>query len=303
MKIPKLITYYSVCYLVYKIIKNNLNKYKINIKKVNDDNINNDMDNNINNNKNRNNENGIDENKNKLNYKIDNINEKKYNTDKFNNINKINSSNENNTDNKVINTDKKENNYQIVSILNNNKNKKIKKNIQENNILNIDNENIIFENNIDNYLKFEFDANINCLYKIICDITFNNLLNNIKLIITNSNGNKKFIYDYEKDSNDYDKINKFGFILDNNQFIFNNLENKDKEIKNEKIYIYIFFFENNIKTLINNFSLIIKERELIKSNEAIVIFDINNNKYPLFPNTCNILDYVDFNDECSLIFV
>lgn len=269
MGISKFIKYYSVFYLVYRIIKTNLKKYK----NFNKKNI---LSSNLQYNTTNNNddivmcENIIS---NDYNIKYD----KDYSDCEDIDLNLENSNNDIDDSNK----------YQVVLY----KKKIPKKNIfEEKIILKEINENLLF-NNESNNLCYIFNSKPNSIYKIKCKLTFNQPISNINLIISNESKTKIFKYNYEKNCNIYEKIINFGFILENNEFTFDN---------DEKIYFYLFFPNN---TLVNNFSLLIIEKNIIKTSEAILIFEINDNKYPLYPNTCNILDYIEYTDNNLLFFI
>ena len=107
-------------------------------------------------------------------------------------------------------------------------------------------------------------------------MTVNNIENiNLKI----SNNNEEFVYNIEESS----KINKFSFVLDNNQF------------NNENISINLFFYNNNKKIDINNFYIEIIEKPILKAIDPIIIFNVNNNYNPIYIDTCNILDFIDYN--------
>jgi hypothetical protein len=171
--------------------------------------------------------------------------------------------------------------------------KNSKKDIIIENILldNKDTDIIIKQNNINNFLIYKFETNNNFLYKINCEINVNNI-ENIKLVITDES--KKFIYDYKKNIVNYNTINNYQFILDNNQFTFDN-----KKI----IYCYLFFDNKNEEINIKNISFNVIEKSIIKSVDSIIIFNINNKSYPLFTDTCNILDYIKYTDNSPVFFI
>ena len=164
----------------------------------------------------------------------------------------------------------------------------------------IDKEILVFEKYILNYivpendtfnnnLLFDFKTNDNYYYKIICKMTLNNI-ENIKLVITDNN--KQFIYKTEEFLN---KINEFSFVLDNNQFNHN-----------EKILIYLYFYNNNKQIEINDFYIEIIQKPLIKAIDPIIIFNNNNNYNPIYINVCNILDFTDYknkNNDNILFFI
>lgn len=209
----------------------------------------------------------------------------------------------------VLYKPKKESNYNLKDIYNNFFNKKkndiepkfdinIFKNIKKNEniiknkiILDETKENINLDK-INNFLLYNFESNRNRYYKIICKINTINLTN-IKLIITDNK--KRFIYDYNENNPNDDKILDYSFILD-----YNNFDIYDS------IFVYIMFYndseEDNIN--INNLSIQIIETIIEKKiDNSIIIFNINDKYYPIFTNEKNILDHKEFNDTTPIFFI
>ena len=137
---------------------------------------------------------------------------------------------------------------------------------------------IVPENDNCNNLVFNFETKNNNYYKIICKMILNNIENiNLKI----SNNNKEFIYNIEESS----KINEFSFVLDNNQF------------NNDNISINLYFYNDNKQIEINDLYIEIIEKPILKAIDPIIIFNINNNYKPIYINICNILDFIDYNNE------
>lgn len=184
MYISKIIIYYTILYLIYKLYK---------LKFINKEFLNDELDDDI-----------IDKhfisnicvNSSLIIYKP----KKKSNY----NLNEI-------YDNFFNNKKKKLNNkfdLSLININNNDNSNRI--------ILSENNNNFIINHNL---LKFNFKSNKNSYYKIKFKVSINNI-QNIKLIIANDK--KRFIYDFYK-NNLIDKyniinINEYGFILNNNNF-------------------------------------------------------------------------------------
>ena len=279
MFLYKLLSYYSISFLIYKIIKSKIE---------NKNNIKNTLDNKINENINcDNNINDINTKKIYKDYDINNINTKENYQKEHNNINnelilyhKQNIINKNDIDIDLLNLSKKE--------LKNKNNKNI---LIEKIILNQNTNNIVIENNSsNNYLIYEFNVCSNHKYKIMGNILVNSI-NNIKIIIKDNL--KSYIYNHidniDKYKYEHNKvgINTFEFIIDNCEFTFNN---------EKTIYIYIYFY-NNEDITIKDININIIQRNIIKSQDAIIIYKVNDNIYPLFVNVCNILDYIDNENE------
>jgi hypothetical protein len=323
MFLYKLLSYYSILFLVYKIIKSKLKKYDIELNK--NINKNNDIELNKNNDIELNKNNDIELNKN-----INKNNDIELNKNINKNINKNNDIELNKNDNinkklfpKILvkeNNNKKieieENNqliiYNNLSLDKNNidinllnlsknelKNKKYKKIFVENCIYNKSIENILIDkDSLNNYIIFNFNVYPEYIYKISVNIKVNNI-DNIKIIIKDENDE----YTYNHLDNleyynyiDYDGINKFDFILDNNEFIINCEDN----IQNKLIYIYIYFYNKN-EIIIENITYNVFQKNIIKSQESLIIYNVNNSIYPIFTNVCNILDYIE--DENLLFFL
>ena len=102
---------------------------------------------------------------------------------------------------------------------------------------------------------------------------------NIKVMISeNKDENKK----YEEEIKD---LTEFRFILDNNQFTFE---------ENKIIDIYIYFLNkinnNEMEEItINDFFIDIIEKPIKKSKDALLIHYINNRYKPYFLERCNII--------------
>jgi hypothetical protein len=297
----KILIYYSIIYLIHSVIKKNLKKYK---KYKNRE---------IKKNLNLNEELSMDK---EILYRM----YTKKNIDINENINEksLSFSEINIKEKKIYNINNEEvilhqKNIDINDLYKNlfNKSKNIKQNcdINENSLVlceeklnkkSIDKEILVFEKYILNYivpendtfnnnLLFDFKTNDNYYYKIICKMTLNNI-ENIKLVITDNN--KQFIYKTEEFLN---KINEFSFVLDNNQFNHN-----------EKILIYLYFYNNNKQIEINDFYIEIIQKPLIKAIDPIIIFNNNNNYNPIYINVCNILDFTDYknkNNDNILFFI
>ena len=162
----------------------------------------------------------------------------------------------------------------------------------KNNIMSRKDKSLISELNNDVYLDdnkivYSFETKKEYIYKIICKI-FVKDVKSIKLLI--SNNTKEFIHKYsENNLLDNENIDEYGFVLDNNNFLDDNI----------KITI---FFENiknnqiNINTI--KFDVIEKCRDNYNSeiNLPIIIFDVNKRYSPIYFNNSNILD-IDFNEN------
>lgn len=237
----KIFLYYSVSFIIYKIIKSKFKK-----KYISENNV--DYNNNI-------------YNKTQINYQKNNQNKVK---DYY-----MNKENIENRENKQII------NESIITLIHN-------KNIELNN---------------DNNLNYDISVKANYLYKIICNIECENI-DNIKLIIKENDENNEF--SYSSIENTTEKISKFSFILDNNIFS----ENDDKIIN---ISLFFSNTKNNlndneiINININNFSLKVIEKDIVKKNNSIIIFDINGMKYPIFTDVSNIIEYKVSTDN-NLLF-
>lgn len=270
MKITKIIFGYLLYKLVYKILEKRI-KYNENINK------------------------NFDEIKNEL---LNLKNELKIN--KENNI-------ENNNKELVVKKFEKKSNINLKSIYEkifNKKNNEMKNDINEmkhNDIIILsDNKDNILLSDIDNFLKYNFKTEENKKYKIKCTFECFNI-KNIKLVITNNV--KRFVYNYEnikfrvRDEEDEDmedeNINKFEFILDNNEFD-----------KNE-INIYIIFVPLGLdeKIKIHNYKIEVYEKSTYKNINAMMIYNINDHIQPLYIDKKNILDYEEYINESSVFFI
>jgi hypothetical protein len=167
------------------------------------------------------------------------------------------------------------------------KNKKNQKILVENCIYNESIDNVFIENEeINNYLLYNFNVYQNYLYKISVNIKVNNV-DNIKIIITDNSESKKYIYNHLDNIENYnynieDGISNFSFILDNNEFIMN--------LSEQMIYIYIYFYKKD-NIIIENISCNVIQKNSIKSQDSLIIYNVNNLVYPIFLDVCNILDY------------
>jgi hypothetical protein len=265
MKITKIIFGYLLYKLVYKILEKRI-KYNENINK------------------------NFDEIKNEL---LNLKNELKSN--KENNI-------ENNNKELVVKKFEKKSNINLKSIYEKIFNKKkmdeIKNNKMNDIIVLCDNKDNILLSDINNFLKYNFKTEENKKYKIKCTFECFNI-KNIKLVITNNV--KRFIYNYEnmkyknreEEDKDDENINKFEFILDNNEFD-----------KNE-INIYLIFvpFELDEKIKIENYKIEVYEKSIYKNINAIMIYNINDHIQPLYIDKNNILDYEEYINESSVFFI
>jgi hypothetical protein len=285
MFLYKLLSYYSICFLVYKIIKS---KLKNNIIK---------KDNEFNENSEEINENNLNKNNKDIEQNKTNLSESNRDKELFSeeqnskeNINKHNKENinqliiyekpynkfKNNIDIDLLNLSKME--------LKNKKNQKI---LVENCIYNESIDNVFIENElVNNYLLYNFKVYTNYLYKISVNIKVNNV-DNIKIIITDNSESKKYIYNHLDNIENYNYnikngISNFSFILDNNEFIMN--------LSEQMIYIYIYFYKKD-NIIIENISCNVIQKNSIKSQDSLIIYNVNNSVYPIFLDVCNILDY------------
>jgi hypothetical protein len=138
--------------------------------------------------------------------------------------------------------------------------------------------NIIIDKN-NNFIEYKFNVKKDFFYKIKCKTLLKDV-KNVKLIILENN--KRFSYDFTENNLIHKNINKYGFILDNNNF------NIDTEITIK------FIFDFSIKYInINNILIEIIEKKHNNSDFPIIIFDVNKNFYPLYFEINNILDYVE----------
>jgi hypothetical protein len=294
--LSKIITTYFICFLIYKIIKENLlNKTKSSFLKIN-----------INNYK-LNSKKKYKKHKKNIKKQSKTINNEGKN-DIDDDIN--DSKNEDKNDYQlVLYKHKKKSNYNIKDIYNNFFHKKphtintdidinlfnLSKN--NNNQTKIEKDTIILSDNKDNillledknFIVYDFMCKKENIYKIKVKL-FTNDADNIKLII--SNENKRFVYDYNENNTLNDtKIKEYGFILDNYFQV------------DSKIYIYLLFYNNLLSNIIiDHFFIEIIEKSYVKE-ESIIIFDVNNKYIPLYPNTKNILDYKEFIDNSNIFFI
>jgi hypothetical protein len=242
--------------------------------------------------------------------------------------NKINND-ENRNLSLVIKKFEKKSNLNLKNIYDKIFNKKNIESIKSNDLKNIDklilidNKDNIFLDDIDNFFKYNFKTNKNKKYKIRCTLDCS-YVKNIKLIITNNV--KRFVYNYENmkfkyidedeniDENENineeeniekeiieeskyvnynEKINKFEFILDNNEFDEN------------EINIYLIFVPLVIDKKINiyNYNIEVYEKSINRNIDAMIIFNINDYIQPLYIDKINILDYSEYINESSVFFI
>ena len=159
---------------------------------------------------------------------------------------------------------------------------------KDNIIFNENKESIILEEP-DNFLIYNFKSLQNNSYKIKCKLFINNC-KNIKLIISDSK--KRFIYDYNKENIINDTLNEFGFILDNNFNI------------DENISLYFLFDRNDdsdSKLVIDSLFIEIIEKSF-KKEDSLIIFDVNNKYIPFYTDVENILDFSGYVDNSDVFF-
>lgn len=159
---------------------------------------------------------------------------------------------------------------------------------KDNIIFNENKESIILEEP-DNFLIYNFNSLKNNSYKIKCKLFINNC-KNIKLIISDSK--KRFIYDYNKENIINDTLNEFGFILDNNFNI------------DENISLYFLFDRNDdsdSKLVIDSLFIEIIEKSF-KKEDSLIIFDVNNKYIPFYTDVENILDFSGYVDNSDVFF-
>jgi hypothetical protein len=140
-----------------------------------------------------------------------------------------------------------------------------------------------------NFLTYNFNSLKNNSYKIKCKLFIKNC-KNIKLIISDSK--KRFIYDYNKENIINDKINEFGFIVDNNFNIDDNIS------------IYFLFDINDdsdSKLVIDSLFIEIIEKSF-KKEDSLIIFDVNNKYIPFYTDVENILDFSGYVDNSDVFF-
>lgn len=147
-------------------------------------------------------------------------------------------------------------------------------------------ENLILEEP-NNFLIYNFNSTKNNSYKIKCKLFINNC-KNIKLVISDSK--KRFIYDYNKENIINEKINEFGFILDNNFDI------------DENISIYFLFDKDEATKLVIESIFIEIIEKAFKKEDSLIIFDINNKYIPFYTDVENILDYIEYVDSNNVFF-
>jgi hypothetical protein len=166
-----------------------------------------------------------------------------------------------------------------------------KENLKKDNIIFNENKEIIILEEPDNFLIYNFKSLQNNSYKIKCKLFINNC-KNIKLIISDSK--KRFIYDYNKENiiNDTfnEKINEFGFIVDNN---FN---------VDENISLYFLFEKDEDDTMVIDSLFIEIIEKSFKKEDSLIIFDINNKYIPFYTDVENILDFSGYVDNSNLFF-
>jgi hypothetical protein len=166
-----------------------------------------------------------------------------------------------------------------------------KENIKKDNIIFNENKESIILEEPDNFLIYNFNSLKNNSYKIKCKLFINNC-SNIKLIISDSK--KRFIYDYNKENiiNNTlnENINEFGFIIDNNFNI------------DENISLYFLFEKyDESKLIIDSLFIEIIEKSF-KKEDSLIIFDINNKYIPFYTDVENILDFSGYVDNSNVFF-
>ena len=161
--------------------------------------------------------------------------------------------------------------------------------IKKDNIIFNENKEYIILEEPDNFLIYNFKSLQNNSYKIKCKLFIKNC-KNIKLVISDSK--KRFIYDYNKENIINEKINEFGFILDNNFNIDDNIS------------IYFLFERNDdidTKLVIDSLFIEIIEKPF-KEEDSLIIFDINNKYIPFYTDVENILDFSGYVDNSNIFF-
>lgn len=164
-----------------------------------------------------------------------------------------------------------------------------KENIKKDNIIFNENKESIILEEPDNFLIYNFKSLGHNSYKIKCKLFINNC-SNIKLIISDSK--KRFIYDYTKENIINDTLNEYGFILDNNFNIDDNIS------------IYFLFEKNkdsDSKLLIDSLFIEIIEKSF-KKEDSLIIFDVNNKYIPFYTDVENILDFSGYVDNSNVFF-
>jgi hypothetical protein len=164
-----------------------------------------------------------------------------------------------------------------------------KETIKKDSIIFNENKECIILEEPNNFLIYNFNSLKNNSYKIKCKLFINNC-KNIKLIISDTK--KRFIYDYNKENIINDKINEFGFIVDNNFNIDDNIS------------IYFLFDRNDdsdSKLVIDSLFIEIIEKSF-KKEDSLIIFDINNKYIPFYTDVENILDFSGYVDNSNVFF-
>jgi len=186
-------------------------------------------------------------------------------------------------------------NIEKFNIFKNNNCSDTNKNINKNNsekIIYFKKEDNISLDSINNFIINSFQVRKECLYKIKCNLETQGV-KNINLIISDSK--KRFIYDLvEKNNLDIGTIYDYGFILDNNKF------NNDDVIN---IYLIFYGIEDDKNIIINNIFLEVSEFHQTKDPNAIIIFNVANEYYPLFSENLNILEFEEYNDKNNIFFI
>lgn len=141
----------------------------------------------------------------------------------------------------------------------------------------------------DNKIIYSFETKKEYIYKIICNIKISKI-NKIEVVI--SNEIKDFIYEIDLLEN----INECGFILDNNNFLDDNI----------KITLIYYNKENSNNLLIDyiKFNLIEKCKDNYdpKINLPIIIFDVNKRYNPIYFKESNILNNISINNDTNELF-
>lgn len=161
--------------------------------------------------------------------------------------------------------------------------KNIRKEKYEKVILNENDHNIVLENNM---LQYHFKSSKNFLYKINfkSNIDDKYRIKNVKLNISDSN--KYFEYEFPNNN-----IQNYGFILDNNNFYDNN-----------NIIIKIIYYSVDYNIELKELFIEVIEKNMNNNDSSIIIFNINENHYPIYSNKNNIIEYLE-NNNMELFFM
>jgi hypothetical protein len=159
--------------------------------------------------------------------------------------------------------------------------------IKKDNIIFNENKEYIILEEPNNFLVYNFNSLQNNSYKIKCKLFIKNC-SNIKLVISDSK--KRFIYDYTKENIINDRIKEYGFILDNN---FNVDENISLYFLLEK--------DEDVEMVVESIFIEIIEKSL-KKEDSLIIFDVNNKYIPFYTDVENILDFSGYIDNSTIFF-